>query len=300
MKSSFLNDFSDEKYPRKFTLENKMEITKDDLFRFNTIEHDMVTIKQHFKNTKFAFLEREAKIYFLESIESNVQLNLVQFFEESKKRLVEVKRSGENIGEKIKELSIENYELKKQINEIHIDYDRLDSLKKKFEGSKSKFQQKEALSRAENEFSEVSDRAKKLVGDLEKLKEEEEKLKLINNPSYLISLNEKVRELERKQKRWSRVRYDQMLVDTFSWYDKMIGIVEMFFGSIGNVTPKKNGFDMEITQKNHLFVISIRNGVFSGVSGTENEQLKKIVEWCVRLDNPRLFALLTRRYLLLK
>lgn len=273
------------------------EITEDDLCRFNTIQHDMVSIKQQFKNIKFAFLEREAKIYFLESIESNVQVNLLEFFEESKKRLVEVKRKGVDIGEKIKALSVDNHSLRKQIDEVKIDYERLDSLKRQFEGNESKFKQEELLIKAEQDFLEISETAKNYVNELELLEKEEEKLKITNDPKYLESLKTKHQELQCKQKRLSRVIYDQMLNDTFSWYDKMIGIVELFFCPYSNVIQCKNGFDMNFLFRNQNITISIRNGTFSEISGTENEQILRIFEWCRRLDNPRLFIMLTRNYL---
>lgn len=277
-----------------------LKITKDDLFRFNTVQHDMVTIKQQFKNTKFAFLEREAKIYFLESIETNVQLNLFEFFEESKKRLVEVKNKGLEFGERIKELSIENHDLRKQIDEVRIDHEKLNSLKRQFEGNENKFRQEELLSKAQQEFQEISETAKGFVNELEQLRKEEEKLKIMNDPKYLESLRTRHQELQCKQKRLSRVKYDQMLNDTFSWYDKMIGIIELLFCPFTAVIPKKNGFDMNFRFRSQIITISIRDGSFVDISGTENEQILKIFKWCSKLDNSRLFILLTRNYLLEK
>ncbi|KRH92691.1 hypothetical protein M153_3462000440 [Pseudoloma neurophilia] len=274
-----------------------LEITEEDIFRFNTIQHDRVTVKQQFKNIKFAFLEREAKIYFLESIENNSQINLVDIFEQSKERLVEVKNKGRQIGEEIKALSVENYELKKQIDEIHIDYEKLNFLRKKFEGNESQFKREEILSKAEQKFTDVAEIAKKAVNELELLKEEEEKLKTANNQTYLLSLQEKKQELERKQKRWSRVKYDQILIDIFSWFSRMTSIIEMFFPIIESVKNIRNGFDMDIQIREQKLTISIRNGAFTGISGTEDEYLLKLSTWCKRLDNPRLFILLAKSYI---
>lgn len=276
-----------------------MEITNEDLRKFETVEHDMTVIKQHFKNTKFAFLEREAKVYFLESIESNLQLNLVKFFEDSKKRLKDVKEIGVKIGDDIKELSIKNYELKREIDEITIDYDKLNMLKNRYEGSEEKFQREEQWQELDDQYAEACDKARELVNELENLKEQTEKLNSNIDSAYVNSLKERKQELERKQKRWSRVFYDQMLLDSFCWYDKMTGIIEMFLGSIGKIDNKKNGFDLEVNYKNIFLTLSIRNGMFTGLNEEGTDQFKNILKWCVRLDNPRIFFLLARNSLLL-
>lgn len=273
------------------------EITEEDISRFSTIEHDYQIIKDRFNNYKFALIERESKMLFLESIRNNVEADYLPIFNESKNRLQDVKSAGVMLKEEIKELSIENHELKKELESISIDYEKLESLKKKFASIEKDFHSEEEINNLQEEYSKVCESARGMVIELEKLKEEIEKLDNENDNNYLVHLKEKMEELKRKKKRWSRVEYEKMLVDAYRWYDMMIGISEMVFGTIGDVVVKKNGFDMSVFLNSVEIVIMVRNGAFVGVRGIETDWSKDLARWCVRLESPCLFVLMAKRYL---
>ncbi|ELQ76323.1 hypothetical protein THOM_0699 [Trachipleistophora hominis] len=273
------------------------DITEEDIARFSTIEHEFSSVKEHFSNYKFALIERESKMLFLESIKDDVQVDYLPIFKESKKRLEETKEVGVALGEEIKALSMKNYELKRSISSIVVEYDALEELKKRFLESGNEFNKAEEINRLEREYNTASETAKGMVAELERLREEGEALEAERERSYVTHLRERVEELRRKRKRWSRVEYDRMLIDAYRWYDMMISVLEMFFGTLGEVVPRKNGFDLNVSVGGTEMVVMIRNGTFVGVGGIENEWASDIVRWCVRLESARLFVLLAKRQL---
>lgn len=273
------------------------DITEDDIARFSTIEHEFSSVKDHFDNYKFALIERESKMLFLDSIKDDVQVDYLPIFKESKKRLKETKDVGIALEEEIKELSVKNYELRKSINGINVEYDTLEGLKKRFLESENEFNRVEEIAKLEREYNMASEAARGMVAELEKLKEEGEELSTECDRSYAVHLRERVDELKRKRKRWSRVEYDRMLVDAYRWYDMMVNVLEMFFGTLGAVTIKKNGFDLNVCVGGMEMTVMIRNGAFVGVNGVENEWIDDLVRWCVRLESARLFVLMAKRQL---
>lgn len=275
-----------------------MEFTEEEKERYSTIERDYDSIKREFKNAKFAYIERDAKIYFLESFDQKLTLNLEKFLEEGKNRLVSVKKEGIKIEEEIKNLSAQVFKTKNEIKNIFIDYKKLNNLKEKNKGKEAKLEKQEKIKKLKLKFSKICKEAKKKVLISENLIEKEKELKNNQTQQKLVILQNKFQELQVKQKRWSRIIYDEMLDDTYTWYKKIRNLIEYFFGEIGKIHKKENGFDMEILQKNKTFTLSIRKGKFVSVSGHEyDDNLVKISNLCLRIESPHFFSLLARKYL---
>jgi predicted HAD superfamily phosphohydrolase len=243
---------------------------------YETIEHDMIHIKDYFKNYKFGIQERLSKLYFLNNMNTNKINDSTELLKSSKKRLVEIKNKGKECDKSIFELSskivdidkeIENEKLNiKNSEEIlykkNIEYDELSkkgTLVQEYENMNLKY--KSVCGEIENVLSRIS----VLKQDLESKKDYNIE-ELENHRNKLMS----------RTRRLSVIQYEKYVEDLYDFYTKIKNMVERIFRIQISTVSDNNKLTICVTKedKNELR-ITIEDGKIDNIKGLGNELIEK-------------------------
>lgn len=193
---------------------------------FETIEHDILHIKDYFHNYKFSYIERATKQYFYEKLrEKNFAEEKVgDILNKSKAQLVEVKNVVKEAGEVIKEYSARIFRIENEIkaNEEVLDREtkRLAQLEDEVRDLEEKSKDMLRQVALEREMREVGDELQSLIKEVEVKKQTIASMETHHLRDEISSLKARKEKLQARERRMSRMMMESNVNDLYFWYTK--------------------------------------------------------------------------------
>ncbi|EPR80015.1 hypothetical protein SLOPH_2239 [Spraguea lophii 42_110] len=258
---------------------------------YSTIEHDYSQSKTYLSNYEFAYIEKLSKKNFIDAVEDlNIQDGILLMLEKSENDLNEIKRKGNAYEEEIKNISIEKYglnifyneELEKlniledEINELE---DELKVLEKNYEGLEKLGEIKEKIEKSE---IEINNTYKKIN---EKVEVDEDLMQQVEE------LREKRKTFEGRQKRLSRMAYENCMEDIQIWYEEATELINNIFNYKIVKFDTSSGLELEVDIGENRISLEIKNWKLVDCDffyTIENMKVKDVVEFAVKRNDPRI------------
>lgn len=274
--------------------------------KFTNAEQEYEAHAEYFTNVKFAYRERESKLYFYEKLYNNDDVAVdAKVLQQAKANLKDVKQEYKVRDERMKVLSKEMNELDTEIEELKL---KRDNLKKKNElmgANKEKLKViknnlnnqnsiKVQLDKARAENAEIvrnmQQMENKLQGqDLEKLLEEEKRLQ------------EKKENLSTKVKRMTIVNTENNMEEIYFWQKALSDFYKNFFGEIKHEVQKdgKTCVLTMFTKREDIEEVKITLynkkltdiQIFGKKLELYMETYLKLKELCLMANDPRMFLM---------
>lgn len=271
---------------------------------FETIEHDILHIKDYFHNYKFSYIERATKQYFYEKLrERNFSEEKVgDILNKSKAQLVEVKNVVKEAGEVIKDYSVRIFRIENEIKankEVFANESkRLAILEDEVRGLEEKSKEMLRHLALEREMREVSDELQGLIRDVELKKQAIASMETHNIREEIKSLKVRKEKLLARERRMSRMMMENNVNDLYFWYSRGRELLEKMLGCRvrgyevqgGRIFMRFciRGLDVEVVINEGVFVDARVLGCAKPAS------FDRIKEYAIKIDDVKffLFALL--------
>ena len=270
------------------------------------LEAEFEALTEYFTNVKFAYRERESKLYFYEKLENNEECALdSKVLEQAKNNLQEVKEVYEKREEKMKVLSGEIFdlqnklqlsetkkkELKREVDAMKMNKDRLQVIKNNLKNQNSIKEQLEKAKIANAEkIKSINLMQTKLEGnDLQELLHEENKLQ------------EKKKSLTSRVKRMTIVNTENNMEDIYFWQKALLCFNKKLFGEIKHeISSDENTLTIScLTESEEISRVEIKIKkqkltdiqIYGENIQKYMEEYLKIKEKCLFLNDPKLILL---------
>lgn len=251
---------------------------------FETIEHDMVHIKDYFRNYKFGMQERLSKLYFLQNLNTTKINDSNDLLKTSKEKLVEIKNKGKEYDQIIKDTSIKIYNVEK---EIEIKKKEIDDLDLKIEQHNKELETKQTQSLLLNTFINAKQKYDQVYEEIQKTlsKITEIKKNLDINKEFNVEELEKHRnKLQTRTRRLSVIQYEKYIEDLFDFYSNFNLELTKIFGCNISSTISSDNILIECKKLDKIIKIEINNGKIVNIKGINDECL---VKYFIKVNNPR-------------
>lgn len=251
---------------------------------FETIEHDMIHIKDYFRNFKFGMQERLSKLYFLQNLNITKINDSSDLLKKSKEKLVEIKNKGKEYDSIIKETSVKIHNIEQ---EIENKTKELNELNEKIKQHNSDLDAKQAQSLllnsyigAKNKYNRVYEEIQKTLSKITEIKKNLEFTKEFN----IEDLEKQRTKLQTRTRRLSVIQYEKYVEDLFDFYSNFNIEVSKIFGV--NIISKvlSDTIYIECEKLNKIVKIEVNKGKIINIEGIVDEYM---VKYFVKLNNPR-------------
>lgn len=266
---------------------------------FETIEHDILHIKDYFHNYKFSYIERATKQYFYEKLrEKNFSEEKVgDILNKSKAQLIEVKSVVREAGEVIRDYSARIFRIE---NEIKANEEVLASESKRLTQLEDEVHDLEEKSKdmlrqvaLEREMKEVGDELQGLIKDVEVKKQAIANIETPHLREEINSLKTRKEKLLARERRMSKMMMESNVNDLYFWYNKGRELLEKMLGCRvcgyeiqgGKMLMRFciRGLDVEVVISEGVFVDA---RVLGGVKSPNFDSIK---EYAIRIDDVKFF-----------
>lgn len=252
---------------------------------YETIEHDMIHIKDYFKNYKFGIQERLSKLYFLNNMNTNMINDSNDLLKQSKEKLVEIKDKGKECDKFIFDISTKFFNIE---NETEHEKNNVKHLQEKINKKKIELNELTKQGDLYNEYEtlnmkykNVSQAIENTLNKISDLKKELEK-KINYNYDELEVYREK---LMSRTRRLSVIQYEKYIEDLYEFYKKMAQKILKLFNV--EIYTKNENYKINIlivrSDKNEL-KMEIVNGRLENIKGLGNEHKE---EYYKKINDPR-------------
>lgn len=266
---------------------------------FETIEHDILHIKDYFHNYKFSYIERATKQYFYEKLrEKNFsEEKVAEILSKSKAQLVEVKNVIKEAGNVIKDYSARIFCLENEVcaNEevLATETKRLAQLESEVrdleEKSKDMLRQV-ALSR---ELKEVGDELQELIKEVEIKKQEISAMETHHLREDIDCLKARKEKLVARERRMSRMMAESNVNDLYFWYSKGAELIEKMLGCrVCGYEVQGGKMLMRFCMRGLVVEVVVCDGVFADArvqGGVRPGNFDRIREYAIRIDDVKFF-----------
>ncbi|KAL6122325.1 hypothetical protein NUSPORA_00626 [Nucleospora cyclopteri] len=263
-------------------------------------DDELNSIKEYFNNVKFAYRERQSKMYFYQSMDADEIYVGQKVIEQAKENLQAVKNNFEEKNLKIKQLAEETVELegkatekKNEVEQLKLSIKTLkeENVKMRFIGEN--LSNKKGL---KEQLEGVNLQIKNTQLEVRNLNSFLEEDRINSYKAEEKSLMEQKKELGKNVKRLTIMNTENDIEEIFFWYNS---VVDFYRGLFGEVKYKIDEGILEITvvgKKREIKLILIDKKlrdiqiVNLEEERMEEERMKEFLkykEWCIGMNDGR-------------
>ncbi|WUR04872.1 uncharacterized protein VNE69_11041 [Vairimorpha necatrix] len=257
----------------------------DPINNYETIEHDMIHIKDYFKNYKFGIQERLSKLYFLNNLNTSKLNDTSDLLKNSKEKLVEIKNKGKECDQFIFDISSKLYNKSQEIKNEKKNLENLKILLKtknqEFNDLNHKGDLFQIYETHNSKYKKVCNDIENVLNNIKKFKEELENKKKFNIEELEVYKNK----LMSRTRRLSVIQYEKYIEDLYEFYKKMVSKIKGIFEIKIETRSEENKILVFVVnkEKNEL-KIEIVNGKIESIKGLGDEKKE---EFYKKINDPR-------------